>query len=82
MVWKEPRNQIDDCYFCIVKSGGRSFNSKTRSKIKNPNLDSAVRPIPHSDQLPVPVFTNFHGDSDEDEDVVGSSSEALAFTDF
>ena len=75
-VWREPRNHINDCYFCIVKDGDRSFNSKTRSKIEYPNLDSIIKLIPHSDQLPVPVFTNFHNDSDEGEDVVGSSSEA------
>ena len=34
--------------------------------------------MPYSDQLLVPVFTNFHDDSDEDEDVVGSSSDASA----
>ena len=78
MVRREPRNYIDDCYFFIVKCGGRDFNSKTRSKIQYPNLDSAIRPIPHSDQIEVSVFTNFRDNSDEDEDVVGSSSKASA----
>ena len=78
MVWRESRNHIDDCYFCTVKGGGRDFNSKTRSKLQYPDLDVAIRPIPHSDQLPDPVFINFCDDSDEDEDVIGSFSEASA----
>ena len=78
MVWREPRNHIGDYYFCIVIGRGHGFNSKTRSKIHYPNLDSAIRLIPHSNQLRFSVFTNFHDDSDEDEDVVGSSSEASA----
>ncbi|CAK8698543.1 unnamed protein product [Clavelina lepadiformis] len=41
----------------------------------------AIKPIPHFDQLPVPVFTSFHDDSDdddEDHDVIYFSSEASA----
>ena len=46
-----------------------------------PKFDSAIGPIPHSDQLPVSVFTNFYGDSgddDADHDVVSSSGEISA----
>ena len=53
MVWREPRNHIDDCYFCLTNITG--FNASSRKKIKYPNLRSAMRPVPHSDGLPVPT---------------------------
>ncbi|KAI6650813.1 Nuclear pore complex protein [Oopsacas minuta] len=34
------------------------FNAKTKSLIKYPNLHSAIRPVPHSIDVPVPKFTN------------------------
>ena len=53
MVWRESRNHADDCYFCLTNITG--FNASSRKKIKYPNLRSAVRPVPHSDGLPVPT---------------------------
>ena len=53
MVWREPRNHTDDCYFCLTNITG--FNASSRKKIKYPNLRSAMRPVPHSDDLPVPT---------------------------
>ena len=53
MVWREPRNHADDCYFCLTNING--FNASSRKKIKYPNLRSAMRPVPHSDDLPVPT---------------------------
>ena len=54
MVWREPKNHSDDCYFCSVNVSG--LTSKTRSSIQYPNLPSALQPIPHSNELPIPVF--------------------------
>ena len=53
MVWREPRNHADDCYFCLSNITG--FNASFEKKIKYPNLRSAMRPVPHSDDLPVPT---------------------------
>ena len=53
MVWREPQNHADDCYFCLINITG--FNASSRKKIEYPNLRSAMRPIPHSDDLPVPI---------------------------
>ena len=53
MVWREPRNHADDCYFCLTNITG--FNASSRKKIKYRNLRSAMRPVPHSDDLPVPT---------------------------
>ena len=53
MVWRGPRNHADDCYFCLTNITG--FNASSRKRIKSPNLRSAMRPVPHSDDLPVPT---------------------------
>ncbi|KAI6651261.1 hypothetical protein LOD99_5408 [Oopsacas minuta] len=50
------RDHISDCYFCMANISG--FNAKTKSLIKYPNLHSAIRPVPHSIDVPVPTFTN------------------------
>ena len=53
MVWREPRNHADDCYFCLINITG--FNASSRKKIKYPNLRSAMIPVPHSDDISVPT---------------------------
>ena len=52
MVWREQKDHCTDCSFCLVKT----FNKKNKSKIEYLNLPSAVRPMSHSDEIPVPVF--------------------------
>ncbi|GFU53435.1 uncharacterized protein TNCV_3029401 [Trichonephila clavipes] len=42
MIWREPQNHHDDCYFCVVKING--INSGNRNKWSYPNLSSAQRP--------------------------------------
>ena len=76
MIWREPTNHIDDCYFCIVKTVG--FNQKNKSRIQYPSIPSAIRRVPHSDEIPIqalkkpelePVITDcyqFLPDSDPD----------------
>ena len=55
MVWREPRDHIRYCYFCIVKVKG--FNTKNKDAIKYPNLESTIRPISHNDlDVPNPIF--------------------------
>ena len=36
----------------------KGYSRKNKHLIQYPNLDSALRPIPHSDQIPVPTFTH------------------------
>ena len=57
------------------------FNKKTRHKISYPNLDSAIRPVPHSDEVPVPVFDQLPTLEDED-DITGDISEWDSDADF
>ena len=55
MVWREPKNHHDDCYFCAVNVKG--FNRYKKSKWEYPDLESARRPISHSNDVPIPVYT-------------------------
>ena len=43
-----------DCYFGFVKTSG--YNKKNKRKIEYPSEPSAIRPVPHSVEIPVPVF--------------------------
>ena len=53
MIWKEPKDHIQDCYFCLVNVKG--FSRKHRMKISYPNLDSARKPVPHDASMPAPL---------------------------
>ena len=53
MIWRKPKNHIQDCYFCLVNVKG--FSRKHRMKISYPNLDSARRPVPHDASMPAPL---------------------------
>lgn len=44
MIWREPRNHVDDCYFCLVQTS--DLNKKNKNKIVCPHRDSAIRPMP------------------------------------
>lgn len=46
MIWREPKNHVDDCYFCKVNIIG--INRNNRKNWAYPNLDSAKRPLAHS----------------------------------
>src|SRR5438132_8113040 len=54
MVRREPTNHLNDCYFCMTNIYG--INKSNRSKWNYPDLASARRPVPHSDEVPIPVF--------------------------
>ena len=53
MIWREQTDHISDCYFCMTSVKG--FSKKNKHKIEYPNLTSAMRPVPHCDEIEVPV---------------------------
>lgn len=52
MIWREPTNHHDDCYFCVVNITG--INSANKNKWSYPTLPSAQRPLLHSNESSVP----------------------------
>jgi len=52
MVWREPQDHSSDCYFCITQIKG--ISSKSKHTVKYPNLPSAMRPVPHNEDLCIP----------------------------
>ncbi|KAI6659517.1 hypothetical protein LOD99_14442 [Oopsacas minuta] len=57
MIWRESKNHFDDCYFSMVNVMG--YKKSDRYLLNYPNLESAIRPVPHCSDLPVPIFTEF-----------------------
>ena len=53
MVWREPKNHVNDCYFCMTKVAG--FTKKSKHKITYPECESAIKPVRHNQDLLVPV---------------------------
>ena len=78
MVWREPKNHHDDCYFCMVNIKG--INRNHRKRWTYPDIESARRPIPHSAEVPIPTFTNLpeltegSDESNTSSDVITGSS--------
>lgn len=49
-IWREQKDHVSDCYFCLTKLKG--FSSKTKDRINYPQVSSVTRPV-----LGVPVHT-------------------------
>ena len=77
MIWREPRNHTDDCYFCMTSIQGFSF--KTRKLISYPNMRSVSKPLPHDPVMcPIPVCSSTRDCSvNEDQEENSSSSEDM-----
>ena len=52
IVWREQSDHVTDCYFCMTAI--RGFSRKNKSKISYPVCKSAIKPVSHSSDLPVP----------------------------
>ena len=56
MVWRSPENHHDDSYFCMVNMSG--WNRHKKNSWYYLDLESARRPVPHCEELPIPVFSS------------------------
>ena len=52
IVWKEGKNHITHCYFCMINLKG--INHKNKHHVQYPNVPSTIRPIPHGPDFSVP----------------------------
>ena len=51
MIWREQKDHVTDCYFCITDISGFSAKNK---KHNLPYLDSAIRPVNPTGNLQIP----------------------------
>lgn len=79
MVWREQRDHVTDCYFCLTNVSG--FSSKNKKAIEYPNLSSAMRPVQHDESLPVPKAPDTFSLDEADEDAAIDHTGTTAATD-
>ena len=56
MVWRSPKNHYDDCHFSMVNLSG--WNQHKKNLWYYPDLESARRPVPHCEEVLIPVFSS------------------------
>lgn len=78
MLWSEPTNHTNDCYFCCVNICG--FSAKTKQKIAYPECSSAVRPKLHEDESSIPISPNVLPNFLNEDDVESETDEEMVDT--
>jgi hypothetical protein len=73
MLWREPKNHSDDCYFCCCDVKGQ--NSKNKKVILYPNLPSVLYPAVHVPEVPVPQPTEILEDASTNSSDAGGDDE-------
>ena len=53
IVWRDPQNHHDDCYFCMINIT-KYRKVMGRRALTYPSIPSSIAPVPHSETLPVP----------------------------
>ena len=61
IIWNEPQDHPNDCYFCTTNI--KRLNPNKKTEWYYPELESVRQLIPHSDFFPVPVHTSSSGNS-------------------
>ena len=71
MVWREPSDHSSNCYFCMIAQVAKAMSRKKKWRVKYPNIPSALRPVPHGEELPIqrtPQSYTLDSDDDHDDD--------------
>ena len=55
MIWREPTDHLPNCYYCIVRPLRHGITKEKKKTANYPNISSAIRPVPHTKDLLVPV---------------------------
>ena len=61
--WRETKNHTNDYCFCAINL--TEINKKKRKSLLYPNLPSALRPVAHCDEIPIPIFKKLPDVSNE-----------------
>ena len=67
-IWREPTNHTNDCYFCVIDPSKLRTGKNViipvlnaiipvKNAIVYPTIPYSIAPVPHSDQLSVPIPT-------------------------
>lgn len=64
MIWSEPQNHANGCYFCMTKTKG--YSKKNKNMIKYPLIPSAQKPVSRSHDDPATPGINNDDSIDED----------------
>ena len=72
IVWREMKDHITDCYFCMTNLKG--INRKNKHHVQQSDVPSATKPVAHGTKLPVPNVNVTVESSDESEIVHGTVS--------
>ena len=77
MVWRKPTDHVSDCYFCLTSM--TDVTAKSKHTTQYPNLPSAMRPVPHSAELPVtkPPTNMTLSDSESSDEDVGQANKNM-----
>ncbi|KAJ4441305.1 hypothetical protein ANN_11159, partial [Periplaneta americana] len=67
------QNHSSDCYFCLTNIKG--ITSKSKHTVVYPNLQSAMRPVPHCEELLIPKPPEHVALDEESSDSDGSKEE-------
>jgi len=76
MIWREQRDHLSDCYFCAFSLTG--IQARGKKNLPYPSLDSAIRPVAHSHELPIPMPPPFLSDSSSQSSSI-SDAEDLSY---
>ncbi|CAH2088307.1 unnamed protein product [Euphydryas editha] len=52
IIWREPKDHVSDCYFCLTDVKG--FSKKSKHTVNYTEVSSLTKPMPHSEDIPVP----------------------------
>jgi len=79
-------NHSTDCYICLTPPVASGMNRKKKQRIYYPNIPSAIRPVPHGEDLPMPKPPkeyNLNSEmEEEDTEKTGSHKEEPTDPDF
>jgi hypothetical protein len=73
VIWREPKNRSDVGYFCCCNV--KDYNSKNKKVILHPKLPSALRPVVHGPEIPVPQPTEILDDASTNSSDSGGDDE-------
>jgi hypothetical protein len=71
MIWREQNDHHSDCYFCMTNVSG--YCKKNKSKIVYPDCRSALKPVLHGSDYPVPIPPSSDAIDNEESDTVDNN---------